>query len=163
MAAGRYTSVLTSNTFLCCLSMSQRASFPAVVVLPAPCSPASITTTGRCARRLRPALGSPINRTSSSCTTLMNACPGVRLLVTSTPIARLFIGLGEGLHHRQRHVRIEQREAHLADGIGDVVLAQVAAARESVEGAGEARCQTVEHLQMIAHGHALGAPSVLVS
>ncbi len=36
MAAGRYTSVLTSSTFLCCFSISQRASLPAVVVLPAP-------------------------------------------------------------------------------------------------------------------------------
>ena len=57
MAAGRYTSVLTSNTFLCCFSMSQRASLPAVVVLPAPCSPASMTTTGRCARKIEAGAG----------------------------------------------------------------------------------------------------------
>ena len=88
MAAGRYTSVLTISTFLFCFSISQRASLPALVVLPAPCRPASITTTGRCARRLRPVLGSPMSRVSSSCTTLMNACPGVRLFVTSTPTAR---------------------------------------------------------------------------
>ena len=91
MAAGRYTSVLTRSTFLRCFSISQRASFPTVVVLPAPCNPASITITGRCARKLRPVLGSPMRRTSSSCTTLMKAWPGVRLLVTSTPMARLLI------------------------------------------------------------------------
>ncbi len=50
-----------------------------------------MTTTGRCALRLSPALGSPISRTNSSCTTLMKAWPGVRLLVTSMPIARLLI------------------------------------------------------------------------
>ena len=88
MAAGRYTSVLAISTFFFCFSISQRASLPAVVVLPAPCNPASSTTTGRCARRLRPVLGSPMSRTSSSCTTLMKAWPGVRLLVTSTPTAR---------------------------------------------------------------------------
>src|SRR6202789_3285288 len=88
MAAGRYTSVLAIRTFFFCFSMSQRASFPALVVLPAPCRPASITTTGRCARRLRPVLGSPISAVNSSWTTLMNACSGVRLFVTSTPTAR---------------------------------------------------------------------------
>ena len=47
-----------------------------------------MTTTGRCARRLSPVLGSPMSRVNSSCTILMNACPGVRLLVTSAPTAR---------------------------------------------------------------------------
>src|ERR1700761_1089728 len=47
-----------------------------------------MTTTGRCARRLSPSLGSPMRRVSSSCTTLMKAWPGVRLLVTSMPTAR---------------------------------------------------------------------------
>ena len=55
MAAGRRTSVLTSNTRLLVRSMSQRASLPAVVVLPAPCRPASSTTTGGCARSSKPA------------------------------------------------------------------------------------------------------------
>ena len=43
-------SVLTNNTRFLCDSMSQRASLPAVVVLPAPCRPANNTTTGGCAR-----------------------------------------------------------------------------------------------------------------
>ena len=69
-----------------------------------------------------------MRRTSSSCTTLMNACPGVRLLVTSTPTARALIGIGEALHHGKRDVGVEQREANLPHGVGDIVLAQVAAA-----------------------------------
>src|SRR5258708_13512845 len=35
-----------------------------------------------------PLLGSLMSRVSFSCTTFMNACPGVRLFVTSTPTAR---------------------------------------------------------------------------
>ena len=53
--------------------------------------------------------------------------------------------LGEALHHRQGHVGVEQRETNLADGIGDIVFAQVATARKSIECAGQPRCQTVEH------------------
>ncbi len=55
IAAGRRTSVLTSSTRLRSRSMSQRASLAAVVVLPAPCSPASSTTSGGCARSAKPA------------------------------------------------------------------------------------------------------------
>ncbi|CFN79221.1 Uncharacterised protein [Bordetella pertussis] len=55
MAAGRYTSALTTSTFFlpvlrppwtCCPSDSQRASLPVVVVLPAPCRPAIRMTAG---------------------------------------------------------------------------------------------------------------------
>ena len=75
----------------------------------------------------------------------MKACPGVRLLVTSTPDGAALDRLGEALHHRQRDIGIEQRETHLANGVGDVVLAQVAAAGESIECAGKPRSETVEH------------------
>ncbi len=133
MAAGRYTSVLTIRTFLFCFSMSQRASLPAVVVLPAPCSPASMTTTGRCARRLR-----PVTRLAHEAHEFL-----VHHLDEGLPRRQAFgdlhadrarlDGLGEALDHGQRDVGIEQREANLPDGVGDIVLAQAAAAGERLQ------------------------------
>ncbi len=46
--------------------------------------------------------------------------------------------VGEGAHHVERHVGLDQSAAHLAHGLGHVRLAQRAAARELVENAGEA-------------------------
>ncbi len=82
-------------------SMRWRASFAAVVVLPAPCRPASSTTTGGVACRLSPRPGSPMTRVSSSWMTPMNAWPGVRLshhLGADRARARR---IGEGLHDRR--------------------------------------------------------------
>src|SRR6202163_3258313 len=87
IAAGRRTSVLASSTRLRSRSISQRASFAAVVVLPAPCRPASSSTTGGCARSFQGAPDPPMSCTSSVCRIPMNACPGVRLASTSAPSA----------------------------------------------------------------------------
>ena len=53
--------------------------------------------------------------------------------------------LGESLHARQRHVRVEQRKAHLPHGVGDVVLGQMAAPAERVQCLGKTRGKSVEH------------------
>src|SRR6266853_5179906 len=87
IAAGRRTSVLASSTRLRSRSTSKRASFAAVVVLPAPCRPASSSTTGGCARSFQGAPAPPMSCTSSVCRMPMNACPGVRLVSTSAPSA----------------------------------------------------------------------------
>src|SRR6185437_7005812 len=87
IAAGRRTSVLTRSTRRRSRSMSQRASLPAVVVLPAPCRPASSTTCGGCTLSAKPCCGSPSRPTSSRCRMPMKACPGVRLVDTSAPSA----------------------------------------------------------------------------
>src|SRR6266853_5561543 len=87
IAAGRRTSVLASSTRLRSRSISQRASFAAVVVLPAPCRPASSSTTGGWARSFQGAPDPPMSCTSSVCRIPMNACPGVRLASTSAPSA----------------------------------------------------------------------------
>ena len=86
-----------------------------------------------------------MSRTSSSCTTLMKACPGVRLLVTSTPTARALTASVKRLHHRQRHVGVEQREAHLPHGVGNVVFGQMAAPGQRIERRGKAGSESVEH------------------
>ncbi len=75
----------------------------------------------------------------------MNTWLGVRLEVTSVANGLDLHRLDEGLHHRQGHVRLEQRHAHLAQGIGDVVFGDAAATAQGIDGAGEPRCQVVEH------------------
>ena len=80
MAAGRRTSVETSSTRFFSRVLSHSASLAAVVVLPAPCRPASSTTAGGCTRRLSGRTPSPMTRTSSSWMILIRAWPGVRLL-----------------------------------------------------------------------------------
>ena len=42
-------------------------------------------------------------------------------------------GIGEALDHRERHIRIEQCEAHLTNRLGDVLLAQMTAAGERLQ------------------------------
>ena len=84
-AAGRRTSVETSSTRFFSRVLSQSAIFAAVVVLPAPCRPASSTMAGGCARRLSGRTPSPMTRTSSSWMILISAWPGVRLLWISCP------------------------------------------------------------------------------
>ena len=46
--------------------------------------------------------------------------------------------LDQGLHHRQRNVGFEQRDADLTGGLADVFLGQAAAATQALDGAGKA-------------------------
>ena len=87
IAAGRRTSVLTSSTLFFWVSISQRASLAAVVVLPAPCRPASRMTYGGWARSSKPARAPPMSATSSRLRMLTKTCPGLRLVATSAPSA----------------------------------------------------------------------------
>ena len=48
-------------------------------------------------------------------------------------------------HHRQRHVRFQQRHAHLAQGVLDVVLGQAALAAQILDGAQQALAEIFEH------------------
>src|SRR5205823_9316739 len=69
----------------CCLT--QRASFPAAVVLPAPCSPASRRTVGGFDAYVMRRFSPPRVLTSSSWTILMTCWAGLRLLERSSPMA----------------------------------------------------------------------------
>src|SRR5579884_2046939 len=91
-AAGRCRSAATSSTPRPWL-LRWRASFPAAVVFPEPCSPASITTVGGFELIVSLPVVPPSVVTSSSCTILMTCCAGVRLLATSAPFARSLIRL----------------------------------------------------------------------
>ena len=59
----------------------------AVVVLPAPCNPASRITAGGCVANDSGAAAPPISAVSSRCTTPISAWPGVSDPATSSPTA----------------------------------------------------------------------------
>ena len=61
----------------------------------------------------------------------MKAWPGVRLVATSAPSALRLDAVDEALHHRQRDVGLEQRHAHLAQRLGDVLFGDAAAAAQA--------------------------------
>ena len=73
------TSQETVSTFFFSSWTSQRASLPAVVVLPAPCRPAIITMVGGFGDMVKRVVWPPKSETSSSFTILMTCWAGVRL------------------------------------------------------------------------------------
>ena len=145
MAAGRRTSVLTSMTRRRCVSLSQRASLPAVVVLPAPCRPASSTTCGGCTLSAKPA------------GVLAEQHYQLPMQDADERLSRRQAGghfgaecahldaVDEALDDRQRDIRLEQRHAHFAQRLGDVLFGDTAAAAQGLNGAGQALGQLVEH------------------
>ncbi len=127
---------------------SRSASEPAwlrMVVLPAPCRPASSTTIGGWARRLKPARAPPISATSSLWMMLTNTCPGVRLEATSVPSACTFTWSMNCLMTGKRHIRLQQRHPDLPQHFGHIVLGNAATPTQGVHGAAEPRCQAVKH------------------
>ncbi len=145
MAAGRCTSVETSSTRLRSRSRSHRAILAAVVVLPAPCRPASSTMAGGWVRRLIGRTPSPMTRTSSSWMTRIRAWPGVRLLWISRPDRSGLDRVDELLDHRQGDVRLEQRHADLPQRVADVLLGEAAAATQAIDDGGKTGGELVEH------------------
>ena len=63
----------------------------------------------------------------------INAWPGVRLLWISRPTARALTRIDERLDDRQCDIGFEQRHAHLAQRIGDVLFGQTAAAAQALD------------------------------
>ena len=86
-AAGRLRSVPTTIG-VWWSRRANSASFTAVVVLPEPCSPTSITTVGGALAYLRPVALPPRSSTSSSCTALTTVCGAVRPGENSAPMSR---------------------------------------------------------------------------
>ena len=58
--------------------------------------------------------------------------------------------IDEGLDDRQRDIRLDEGHAHLAQGLGDVVLADTALAAQVLDGLGEFLTQVFEHRMIIA-------------
>ena len=87
----------------------------------------------------------PITSASSSQTIFTTCWPGFRESSTSCPSARSRTVLGELLDDLEVDVRLEQSQAHLAHRLGDVVLGQLAARADIVEGCLEPVGKCVEH------------------
>ena len=88
---------------------------------------------------------SPSASTSASWTIFTTIWPGVTLLSTALADGA-FAHLGdEILHHRQRDIGLEQRDAHLAQGRVDIGLAQRAAPRQPSEDIAQPFGQPLEH------------------
>ena len=132
IAAGRYTSHAHQERPLALLA-HESASFAPLVVLPAPCRPTSITTLGLLLEMFSFWFSLPMSAQSSSLTILMTICAGGTLEhVRARRPGR--DGLDEVLHDLEVHVRLEQRELHLAHGLLDVRLCQTALAAQTLEG-----------------------------
>ena len=74
------------------------------------------------------------------------AWPGVRLVATSAPSARSLTPIDEALDDRQGDVGLEQRDAHFAQRLGDILFGHAAAAAHELHRAAEALGQFVEHV-----------------
>ena len=116
-----------------------------MVVLPAPCRPASRITAGGCVARSSGAAAPPISAASSRCTTPTSACPGVSEPTTSAPERLLAHRGDEVLDDRQRDVGLEQREANFAQRILDVGFGEPRFAAQLLHDAAEPLGQVVEH------------------
>ena len=94
--------------------------------------------TGAAAFRLIGTAPAPPSCSIITSLTIFTTCwPGETLASTSWPTARSRTLAMKSLHHGQRHVGVQQREADLAQRVVDVGLAQRAAAAQPVEDAGE--------------------------
>src|SRR5699024_6406686 len=87
----------TSSGERLCFLRKWLANFPVVVVFPAPCNPTIIMTVGERSATAILLCSPPIRSVSSSLTTLITCCPGVRLSMTSCPTARSLIRLIKSL------------------------------------------------------------------
>ncbi len=90
MAAGRRVSSDAISTLRFCTSVRRLAIFAVVVVLPEPCRPTIMMTTGAGALRSIGCASAPSVSISASCTIFTTIWPGVTDLITSTPTARAF-------------------------------------------------------------------------
>ena len=94
-----------------------------VVVLPAPCRPAIRITAGGWALQVEVGdAPSPIVAASSRLTTPTSAWPGDERADDLGAEGLILDAGDEVAHHRQRDVGLEQRHAHLAQHVLDVLL-----------------------------------------
>ena len=118
---------------------------PAAVVLPEPWRPAIRITVGPgfASARSRPL--PPMSAVSSSETIFTTCWPGFSDDEHVLPERALLHRRGELLDDLEVHVGLEQGEAHLAHGLVDVVLGQLAARADIAEGGLKPVGEGVEH------------------
>ena len=144
MAAGRLTSVDTSSGCRPCL-VSHFASLPAVVVLPAPCSPSSRTTRGRLLVGWQPAFGVAEERqhlVADDLDDLLRRRQAAEDVLPHRPVAH---PVDERLDDLEVDVRLEQRQPNLAQRGLDVLRRQPRLAAQGLEDVLKACAEGVEH------------------
>jgi hypothetical protein len=83
--------------------------------------------------------------TSSAKTIFTNAWPGLRLARHFLAERLLLDLVNEGLDHRQRNIRFQQRHAHFTQGVLDIVLGQAPLAGEDTQALAKTFGKVVEH------------------
>ena len=126
--------------------LSQSASLPASVVLPEPCRPASMITVGGFLANVSRRVSPPRIATSSSLTILMTCCAGFSACGDLGAAGPLLDRGDERAHHRQRDVRLEQRDADLPAVASMSAGVSRPLPRSSGEDRGEPVGEGVEHV-----------------
>ena len=130
---------------------SRRASLALEVVLPEPCKPTIRTQLGL-PLNCRPALGEPSKPTSSSWMILMICWPGWMLCTTSCPRDLALTRSMKSRADLEIDIGLQQRHAHLAQGVADVGLGDFAQAAQIAEGVLKFLAQRVEHALKLEDG-----------
>ena len=126
-------------------SCSSRASLPPVVVLPAPCRPASRITAGGCVARLSGTAAAAHQRGELAMHDADQRLARRQRADDFLAERLLRHRRDEVLDHRQRDVGFEQREAHFAQRVLDVVFGEPRLAAQRLDDARQAFGQIVEH------------------
>ena len=132
-------------TFFLRRSFRCLASLATVVVLPAPCRPAIRIDRRRRHVEVEVAGLRAHHRGQLVAHDLDQRLAGRQRLQHFLADRAHLDALDQRLHHRQRDVGFQQRDAHLAGRFADVLLGQAAAAAQAGDGAGEALGEGFEH------------------
>ena len=126
-------------------SRSRRASLPRVVVLPAPCSPASRITAGGCVGEIERRRRAAHQRGELALDDADQRLSGRQRADDVLPTAFSRTRGDEILDDRQRDVGLEQRHAHFAQRVLDVGVGEPRFAAQRLDDAAEPLGQIVEH------------------
>ncbi len=135
-----------------------RASLPAVVVLPDPCSPTIMIIVGGTAASVSACRLLPSIAVSSSCTIFTICWPGETDLQHLLPQRLLLHPLQELARDLVVHVRFQQHAPDLPQPIADHGLGEHPALAEATEYAVELLAELVEHVVPAAATHSRSAP-----
>ena len=161
IAAGRLTSVETSSGCRPCFA-SHFASLPAVVVLPAPCSPSSRMTRGRLVVGRQPAFGVAEQRhhlVADDLDDLLRRRQAAEHVLLHRPVAD---AVDERLDDLEVDVGFEQRQPDLAQRRLDVLGRQPRFAPQGLEDVLQACAQGLEHGLRIRANRALPQTLIVV-
>ena len=138
MAAGRYTSQLTSSTFFVSSSRSSLASLPPVVVLPEPCRPGHQDHGGRHDGEIERHVGLAHQTGEFVVDHADQRLPRRQAADDLLPERALLDVRDEILDHRQRDVGFEQRHAHFAQRVLNVGFGEPRLPAQRLDDAGKA-------------------------